>query len=161
MFMMLAPLEGWRRVKAADRRAAVDYAHVLKELADIHFAQAKTIVLVQDNLNAHAIASLYEAFPAAAARRLVERFEWRYTPKHGSWLDLAETELAVPAPRTVRAQGRDVVQPVHPSPQSLGRRPRFASRRRKCACRDRRRVCADSRPSAALRACAGARSKTA
>jgi len=73
----------------------VDYAHVLKELADIHFANAKTIILVQDNLNIHSKASLYEAFPAADARRLVERFEWHYTPKHGSWLDLAESELGV------------------------------------------------------------------
>ena len=95
MFMMFAPLEGWRHVKVTDRRTAVDYAHVLKELADIHFPQAVTIVLVQDNLNTHAIASLYEAFPAAEARRLVERFEWHYTPKHGSWLDLAESELGV------------------------------------------------------------------
>ena len=61
----------------------------------MHFAQAETIVLIQDNLNTHAAASLYEAFPAAEARRLVERFEWRYTPKHGSWLDLAESELGV------------------------------------------------------------------
>ena len=67
----------------------------LKDLADIHFANAKTIVLVQDNLNIHSKASLYEAFPAAEARRLVERFEWHYTPKHGSWLDLAESELGV------------------------------------------------------------------
>ena len=95
MFMMFAPLEGWRHVKVTDRRTAVDYAHALKDLADIHFAQATTIVLVQDNLNTHAIASLYEAFPAAEARRLVERFEWHYTPKHGSWLDLAESELGV------------------------------------------------------------------
>ena len=95
MFMMFAPLEGWRHVKVTDRRTAVDYAHVLKELADIHFPQAVTIVLVQDNLNTHAIASLYEAFPAAEARRLVERFEWHYTPKHGSWLNLAESELGV------------------------------------------------------------------
>jgi hypothetical protein len=95
LFMMFAPLEGWRRVKVTDRRTAVDYAHVLKDLADVHFAQAETIVLVQDNLNTHAAASLYEAFPAAEARRLVERFEWHYTPKHGSWLDLAESELGV------------------------------------------------------------------
>ncbi len=95
LFMMFAPLEGWRRVKVTDRRTAVDYAHVLKDLADVHFAQAETIVLIQDNLNTHAAASLYEAFPAAEARRLVERFEWHYTPKHGSWLDLAESELAV------------------------------------------------------------------
>src|SRR6478736_2982307 len=95
LFMMFAPLEGWRRVKVTDRHTAVDYAHVLKELADIHFPRARTIVLVQDNLNIHSKASLYEAFPAAEARRLVERFEWHYTPKHGSWLDLAESELGV------------------------------------------------------------------
>jgi hypothetical protein len=95
LFMMFAPLEGWRDVKVTDRRTAVDYAHVLKDLADVHFAKAETIVLVQDNLNTHADASLYEAFPAAEARRLVERFEWHYTPKHGSWLDLAESELGV------------------------------------------------------------------
>ena len=83
------------RRQVTDRRTAVDYAHVLKDLADVHFAQAKTIILVQDNLNTHAAASLYEAFPAAQARRLVERFEWHYTPKHGSWLDLAESELGV------------------------------------------------------------------
>ena len=95
LFMMFAPLEGWRHVKVTDRHTAVDYAHVLKDLADIHFAHAKTIVLVQDNLNIHSKASLYEAFPAVEARRLVERFEWHYTPKHGSWLDLAESELGV------------------------------------------------------------------
>ena len=90
LFMLFAPLEGWRHVEVTDRHTAVDYAHVLKDLADRHFPHAKTIVLVQDNLNIHSKASLYEAFPAAEARRLVERFEWHYTPKHGSWLDLAE-----------------------------------------------------------------------
>ena len=95
IFMMFAPLEGWRHVKVTDRHTAVDYAHVLKELADRHFANAKTIVLVQDNLNIHSKSSLYEAFLAVEARRLVERFEWHYTPKHGSWLDLAESELGV------------------------------------------------------------------
>ena len=95
IFMMFAPLEGWRHVKVTDRHTAVDYAHVLKELADRSFANARTIVLVQDNLNIHGKGSLYEAFPAAEARRLVERFEWHYTPKHGSWLDLAESELGV------------------------------------------------------------------
>ncbi len=95
LFMLFAPLEGWRRVKVTERHTAVDYAHVLKELADVHFPTAKTIVLVQDNLNIHAKGPLYQAFPAAEARRLVERFEWHYTPKHGSWLNLAESELGV------------------------------------------------------------------
>ena len=95
LFMMFAPLEGWRHVKCTDRHTAVDYAQVLKDLSDMHFPNAAKIVLVQDNLNTHKQASLYEAFPAAEARRLVERFEWHYTPKHGSWLDMAESELSV------------------------------------------------------------------
>jgi hypothetical protein len=95
LFMMFAPLDGWRHVKPTDRHTAVDYAQVLKELSDTHFPAARKIVLVQDNLNTHKPASLYEAFPPAEARRLVERFEWHYTPKHGSWLDMAESELAV------------------------------------------------------------------
>ena len=95
LFMLFAPLEGWRHVKVTDRRTALDYAQVLKDLSDLHFTAAERIVLVQDNLNTHAKSSLYEAFPAAEARRLVERFEWHYTPKHGSWLDMAESELAI------------------------------------------------------------------
>ena len=95
LFMMFAPLEGWRHVKVTDRHTAVDYAHVLKELSDTRFPDAEKIILVQDNLNTHTPASLYEAFPADEARRLVERFEWHYTPKHGSWLNLAESELGV------------------------------------------------------------------
>ena len=94
LFMIFAPLEGWRRVKVTDRHAAPDYAKVLKELSDQHFPNAKKIVLVQDNLSTHTAASLYAAFPAAEARRLVNRFEWHYTPKHGSWLDLAESDMA-------------------------------------------------------------------
>ena len=95
LFMLFAPLEGWRHVEVTDRRAAVDYARVLKDLSDTHFRDASKIVLVQDNLGTHKPASLYEAFPAPEARRLVERFEWHYTPKHGSWLDMAESELSV------------------------------------------------------------------
>ena len=95
LFMMFAPLEGWRHVKVTDRHTAVDYAHALRDLSDIHFPSAEKIVLVQDNLNTHRPASLDEAFPAAEARRLVERFETHYTPKHGSWLDMAESELGV------------------------------------------------------------------
>ena len=95
LFMLFAPLEGWRHVEVTDRRTAIDYAKILKDLSDIHFAKADKIVLVQDNLNTHTPASLYEAFSPAEARRLAERFEWHSTPKHGSWLDMAESELAV------------------------------------------------------------------
>lgn len=95
LFMMFAPLQGWRHVEVTDRHTAVDFAHMLRDLSDIHFPSAKKIVLMEDNLNTHKPASLYEAFPAAEARRLVERFEWHYTPKHGSWLNMAESELSV------------------------------------------------------------------
>ena len=93
LFMVFAPLEGRRHVKVTDRHTAVDYAHVLKELADHCFASAAMIVLVHDNLNIHCQASLYEAFPAAEARRLAERFEWHYTPSTA--VDLGESELGV------------------------------------------------------------------
>jgi hypothetical protein len=95
LFMLFAPLDGWRHVEVTDRHAALDYAQVLKALSDRHFPGASKIVLAQDNLSTHKLASLYEAFPAAEARRLVERFEWHYAPKHGSWLDMAESELSV------------------------------------------------------------------
>lgn len=95
LFMLFAPLEGWRNVKVTERRTAIDYACVLRDLADIHFAEADKIVLVQDNLNTHCPAALYKAFAPLEARRLVERFEWHFTPKHGSWLNMAEIELSV------------------------------------------------------------------
>ena len=95
LFMLFAPLEGWRHVEVTERRTAIDFAKVLKALSDSHFPRADKIILVQDNLNTHSPASLYEAFAPDDARRLVERFEWHYTPKHGSWLNLAESELAV------------------------------------------------------------------
>src|SRR2546423_4103003 len=95
LFMVFAPLEGWRHVTVTDHHTAIDYAHRLRDLSDVHCPAAVKIVLVQDNLNTHKPASLYAAFPAPEARRLVERFEWHYTPKHGSWLDMAESELGV------------------------------------------------------------------
>ena len=95
IFMLFAPLDGWRHVAVTERHAAVDYAHLLKDVSDRWFPDAAKIALVQDNLSTHKPASLYEAFPPAEARRLVERFEWHYTPKHGSWLNMAETELSV------------------------------------------------------------------
>jgi hypothetical protein len=95
--MIFAPLEGWRHVEVTERHTAVDYPKSSRNCPTRTFLlpEATKIVLVQDNLNTHRPASLYEAFPAAEARRLVERFERHYTPKHGSWLDLAESELSV------------------------------------------------------------------
>jgi hypothetical protein len=95
LFMMFEPLAGWRWVKVTERRTAVDFAEVLRELSDVHYPDVQKIVLVMDNLNTHKPASLYEAFAPTEARRLAERFEIHYTPKHGSWLDMAETELSV------------------------------------------------------------------
>jgi hypothetical protein len=95
LFMIFAPLEGWRHVDVTDRRTSVDFAHCLKDVVDVHFAEADQIVLVSDNLNTHKPAALYEAFAPAEARRILEKLEWHYTPKHGSWLDMAEIELSV------------------------------------------------------------------
>lgn len=95
IFMLFAPLEGKRFVKATETRTALDYAALLKETADVRFPDAEKIVLVQDNLNTHDKASLYKAFPPQEARRIIERFEWHYTPKHGSWLNMAESELSI------------------------------------------------------------------
>ena len=94
LFMIFAPLEGWRHVEVTDRHAAADYAKILKDLSDVRFPAAAKIALVQDNLSTHTPASLYAAFPAPEARRLANRFEWHYTPKHGSWLDMAESDSA-------------------------------------------------------------------
>ncbi len=94
LFMLFAPLEGWRHVAVRDRRTAIDYAHIMRDLADTHFPDARKITLVQDNLNTHNPASLYKAFSPAEARRIADRFEWHYTPKHGSWLNIAECELS-------------------------------------------------------------------
>lgn len=107
LFMLFAPLEGWRHVEVTARRTAVDYARILKDIADIHFPKAEKIILVQDNLNTHAKASLYQAFRPAEARRIVERFEWHYTPKHGSWLNMAECELSVLARQCLNRRIQD------------------------------------------------------
>ncbi len=94
LFLLSAPLQGWRTVDVRARRTAVDCAQVLKELAEVHFPAAETIVLVCDNLNTHTPRSLYKAFDQATADRLAARFEWHYTPPHGSWLHMAEIELS-------------------------------------------------------------------
>jgi hypothetical protein len=94
LFMVFEPLLGWRHVAVTERRTATDLAEVLRWLAEEVHPDARKIVLVTDNLNTHHPGCLYEAFPPPAARRLAERFEWHYTPKHGSWLNIAEIELA-------------------------------------------------------------------
>ena len=95
LFMMFEPLAGQRDVDVTDRRTKKDYAQCLRKLSDERYPEAEVIVLVQDNLNTHSPASLYDAFAPAEAQRLTERFEWHYTPKHGSWLDMAEIELGI------------------------------------------------------------------
>ena len=97
LFMLFAPLEGWRRVEVTDRRTKVDGARVVKQLVDEDYPHKDRIVLVMDNLNTHHPSSLYEAFEPAEARRIAERLEIHYTPKHGSWLDIAEIEIGVMA----------------------------------------------------------------
>jgi len=93
LFLVCEPLRGWRHVTISDRRTRVDWAHCIRELVDVHYPDAEQIVLVMDNLNTHTPASLYEAFPPAEAKRLADKLEIHYTPKHGSWLNMAEIEL--------------------------------------------------------------------
>jgi hypothetical protein len=95
LFMISEPLLGWRAVKVTERRTAKDFAEVVRWLAEEVHPEAEKLVLVMDNLNTHKLASLYEAFPAEQARRIAERLEIHYTPKHGSWLNVAEIELSV------------------------------------------------------------------
>jgi hypothetical protein len=95
LFMISEPLLGWRAVKVTERRTAKDFAEVVRWLAEDVHPDAEKLVLVMDNLNTHKLASLYEAFPPEQARRIAERLEIHYTPKHGSWLNVAEIELSV------------------------------------------------------------------
>ena len=93
--LMCEPLGGWRHVKVTERRTRRDYAECLRELVDVYYPRATKIRLVQDNLNTHDGASLYEAFRPAEARRILDRIEFHYTPKHGSWVNMAETEIGI------------------------------------------------------------------
>lgn len=95
LFMFFAPLSAWRHVKVTDRRTMLDFAVCLRELVDRHFPDAKVIRVVLDNLSTHKLAALYEAFEPAEARRILARLEFHFTPKHGSWLNMAEIELNV------------------------------------------------------------------
>lgn len=95
LFMFFAPLEGWRHVKVTNHRTKIDWAFAMRELVDEHFPGAKRITLVMDNLNTHCPSSLYEAFEPEEAKRILSRLELHYTPKHGSWLNMAEIELSI------------------------------------------------------------------
>ena len=97
LFMAFEPLAGRRHVAVTERKTSADFARFLRALSDEHYPAAERIVLVCDNLSTHTPAALYEAFEPSEARRLAERFEWHYTPKHGSWLNVAEMELSVVA----------------------------------------------------------------
>jgi hypothetical protein len=95
LFLFVEPLRGWRHVTVTARRTKPDWAHAMRDLADRSYPNAERIVVVLDNLNTHGPASFYEAFPPAEARRLATRFEFHYTPKHGSWLNMAEIEFSI------------------------------------------------------------------
>jgi DDE superfamily endonuclease len=95
LFMFFEPLRGWRHVKVTDRRTTQDFAYCMQDLVDVHFPQATVLSVVLDNLNTHTPAALYATFPPAEACRILRKLDFHYTPKHGSWLNMAEIEFAV------------------------------------------------------------------
>ncbi len=95
LFMVCEPMVGWRRVEVTQQRTAIDYAHLLKTLVDSDYVQAEKLIVIQDNLNTHSPASLYKAFEPQEAQRILSRLEFCHTPKHGSWLNMAEIELSI------------------------------------------------------------------
>jgi hypothetical protein len=95
LFLWYEPLMSRRHVEVTERRTMVDWAHIIKDLVDVQYPEAEVIVLVMDNLNTHSPASLYHAFEPAEAKRLADKLEIHFTPTHGSWLDMAEIELAI------------------------------------------------------------------
>jgi hypothetical protein len=95
IFLHFEPLRGWRHVEVTERRTAKDFAHQMKALVDLHYPEARKIRVVLDNLNTHRFHSLYEAFEPAEARRIIRKLEFHHTPKHGSWLNMAEIEFSV------------------------------------------------------------------
>jgi DDE superfamily endonuclease len=95
LFFFVEPLAGWRHVEMTEHRTKIDYAHCIRWLVEQVYPHAEYVRIVQDNLNTHTAAALYEAFPAAEARRILQRVECHYTPKHGSWLNMAEIEISI------------------------------------------------------------------
>jgi hypothetical protein len=108
LFMFFEPLAGWREVKVTERRTRVDWAQAIRDLVDRRYPQVEKIVLVMDNLNTHGIGSLYEAFPPVEAARIARKLEIHYTPKHGSWLNMAESELSILARQCLDARIPDL-----------------------------------------------------
>jgi len=108
IFVFTEPLKGWRRAEALERRTRVDWAHQIKKLLTVDYADAKKVVLILDNLNVHNTASLYEAFEPQEALKLAKRLEIHYTPKHGSWLNIAEIELSVMGRQCLRQRIGDL-----------------------------------------------------
>jgi hypothetical protein len=95
LFLTFEPLAGWRHVEVTERRTSAEFAHQMPALADVHYPDAERIAVVLDNLSTHSPAALYQAFPPEEARRLLKRLEFHHTPKHGSWLNMAELEFSV------------------------------------------------------------------
>jgi hypothetical protein len=95
LFLFFQPLTGWRHIRVTEQRTKIDFAHGMQSLVDDLFPEADKVVVVLDNLNTHSPASLYEAFEPAEAKRILDRLEFHYTPKHGSWLNMVEIEIGV------------------------------------------------------------------
>jgi hypothetical protein len=95
IFIFFCPDRGWREVKVTAQRTAIDFAECMRELVDVHFPEVEKVRVVMDNLNTHTPGSLYKAFAPEEARRILKKLEFRFTPKHGSWLNMAEIELSV------------------------------------------------------------------
>ena len=127
VFMIAEPLAGRRETVVTETRNAVDFAQILKYTSDILYPRVEKIVLVTDNLNIHAEASLYKAFKPEEARRLAERFEWHYTPKHGSWLDMAEIEIGI--------MGRQALAKPLPDMESFQEQVRIWTIKRNAECK--------------------------
>ena len=104
LFMFFEPLAGKRHVRVTSRRTRTDWAEAMREVADVHYPDAECILVVLDNLNTHSAASFYAAFPPEEAHRLTQRFEFHHTPKHGSWLNMAEIELSVLGRQTLNCR---------------------------------------------------------
>ena len=109
IFLFCDPLAGWRHLTITERRTMQDFAHQMRWLVDVAYPDAPVVRVVLDNLNTHRMASLYETFPAAEARRIVKRLEFHYTPKHGSWLNMAEIEFSVLSRNCLRGRHGDEV----------------------------------------------------